>query len=255
VNVGQACIIAGTWSINEVITAEALVDPGLFMTSLFASPGLFLSTEASATSATNLEWFLAQCCGDERLEAQQRGISVYDVCNEKVASVDPQATNIFFHPFLFGSNIQPTARAGFYGIAGWHTRAHLLRALYEGVVFGHLSHINKLRAAGAQIKSARLTGGGSRSQVWSQIFADTIQVPMEITDGSELGARGAALSAGVGTGVYSDYSDAVDQAVKLKHVYEPNSANAALYLARFEEYSRLIQAMQSSWDSINLLSR
>lgn len=254
VNVGQACIIAGTWSINEVITAEALVDPSLFMTSLFASPGLFLSTEASATSATNLEWFVAQCCGDERLEAQQRGISVYEVCNEKVASVDPQTTNIFFHPFLYGSNVQPTARAGFYGIAGWHTRAHLLRALYEGVVFGHLSHINKLRAAGAQINSARLTGGGSRSQVWSQIFADTIQVPMEVTDGSELGARGAALSAGVGTGVYSDYSDAVDQAVKLKRVYEPNPANAALYLARFKEYSRLIEAMQSSWDSISSLS-
>jgi len=61
--------------------------------------------------------------------------------------------------------VQSTARAGFYGVAGWHTRAHLLRALYEGVVFCHLSHIEKLRIAGAQIKSARLTGGGSRSQV------------------------------------------------------------------------------------------
>ena len=141
VHPGQACIIAGTWSINEVITQEPLVDPILFMTTLFAEPGLFLSTEASATSATNLEWFVAQCCGDERAEAQRRGISVYEVCNEVVASLPPGSTNIVFHPFLYGSNVQPTARAGFYGVAGWHTRAHLLRALYEGVVFCHLSHI------------------------------------------------------------------------------------------------------------------
>ena len=76
-------------------------------------------------------------------------------------------------------------------MGGWHTRAHLLRALYEGVVFGHLNHIEKLRKAGAQINTARLTGGGSRSPVWSQMFADTIQVPMEVSDGNELGARRA----------------------------------------------------------------
>jgi sugar (pentulose or hexulose) kinase len=91
VNAGQACIIAGTWSINEVITAEPLVDPSLFMTTLFAAPGLFLSTEASATSATNLEWFVTQCCGDERAEAKRRGVSVWEVCNEVVAGWDRAA--------------------------------------------------------------------------------------------------------------------------------------------------------------------
>lgn len=245
VNAGQACIIAGTWSINEVITQSALVDPSLFMTTIFASPGLFLSTEASATSATNLEWFVAQCCGDERVEAKRRGVSVYEICNEKVASVDPGSSNIIFHPFLFGSNVHKAARAGFLGLAGWHTRAHLLRALYEGVVFGHLSHIDKLRAAGAQIGSARLTGGGSRSEVWAQIFSDAIQIPMEITDGSELGARGAALSAGIGTGIYDDYSQAVEQAIKLVRVYEPDSDNTSVYLARYEEYTKSIEALQS----------
>lgn len=242
---GQACIIAGTWSINEVITEEALIDPNIFMTTLFASPGYFLSTEASATSATNLEWFVAQCCGDERMEAQKRGVSVYEICNEKVASVEPGSTNILFHPFLFDSNVHQSARAGFFGLAGWHTRAHLLRALYEGVVFGHLSHINRLRDAGAIINSARLTGGGSRSEVWSQIFADTLQIPMEITNGTEIGARGAALSAGIGVGVYKDYPEAVGQAVKLIRVYEPKPENSSLYLARFEEYNRSIESLQS----------
>jgi L-xylulokinase len=254
IQVNQACVIMGSWSINEVITKEPIVDPSLFMTTLFAEPGLYLTIEGSATSATNLEWFVNQCCGDERAEAKRRGISVYEVCNEEVASLPPGSTDIIFHPFLYGSNVQSTARAGFYGVAGWHTRAHLLRALYEGVVFGHLSHIEKLRKAGAQINSARLAGGGSRSTVWSQMFADTIQVPMEISDGNELGARGAALSAGIGAGIYCDYTEAVRAAVSVVRIHEPNPENTPLYLARYAEYERLIHAMREPWDSLSNLA-
>lgn len=254
IHVNQACLVMGSWSINEVITKEPIVDSNLFMTTLFADPDLFMTIEGSATSATNLEWFVNQCCGDERAEAKRRGVSVYEICNEEVASLPPGSTNIIFHPFLYGSNVQPTARAGFYGVAGWHTRAHLLRALYEGVVFGHLSHIEKLRKAGAQINSARLAGGGSRSAVWSQMFADTIQVPMEISDGNELGARGAALSAGIGAGIYSDYAEAVQEAVSVVRVHKPIPANTPLYLERYAEYERLINVMQIPWKALSQLS-
>jgi L-xylulokinase len=254
IHVNQACLVMGSWSINEVITEKPIVDPSLFMTTLFAEPGLYLTIEGSATSATNLEWFVIQCCGDERAEAKRRGVSVYEVCNEEVASLPPGSTNIIFHPFLYGSNVQPTARAGFYGVAGWHTRAHLLRALYEGVVFGHLSHIEKLRKAGAQINTARLTGGGSRSEVWSQMFADTIQVPMEVSDGNELGARGAALSAGIGAGIYNSYAEAVREAVSVVRVHEPIPANTKHYFARYAEYQRLIHVMQEPWETLNKLS-
>jgi L-xylulokinase len=249
----QACIVMGSWSINEIITKEPIVDPAIFMTTIFADPDLFLTIEGSATSATNLEWFVQQCCGDERMEAKKRGISVYEICNEEVAGVAPDGANVIFHPFLYGSNVQPTARAGFYGVAGWHTRAHLLRALYEGVVFGHLSHIEKLRAAGGQINSVRLAGGGSRSKVWSQMFADTIQVPMEVSDGNELGARGAALCAGIGTGIYRDYAEAVQEAVSVVRVHEPILANTPIYMARYAEYQGLVEVMQEPWNALNRL--
>jgi L-xylulokinase len=250
----QACIVMGSWSINEVITEKPIVDPGIFMTTLFADPDYFLTIEGSATSATNLAWFVQQCCGDERVEAEKRGVSVYEICNEAVASVPPESFSVIFHPFLYGSYVQPTARAGFYGVGGWHTRAHLLRALYEGVVFGHLNHIEKLRGAGAQINGARLAGGGSRSAVWSQMFADTIQVPMEVSDGNELGARGVALAAGIGAGIYHDYAEAVREAVKVVSVYDPDPATTPHYLARYAEYKRLVQVMQEPWDGLNQLS-
>ena len=255
VDAGQVCIIAGTWSINEIVTAEPLVDPSLFMTSIYTVPGLWLTIEASPTSATNLEWFVSNLCGEEHIEAQERGISVYEMCNEMVASLPPGGTNIIFHPFLYGSNVQATARAGFYGVAGWHTKAHMVRALYEGVVYCHLAHVDKLRAAGATMDVARLTGGGSRSRVWTQIFADALQLPVEVPEGVELGARGAAICAGLGAGVYKDHAEAVATAVKVERRQEPDPEATPHYLARYHEYRRLLEAMEAPWDHLSKLDR
>lgn len=252
---GQVCIIAGSWSMNEIVTVEPLNTSDIFMTAAYTVPELWLSIEASPTSAVNLEWFVKQCCAGEKIEADKRGISVYQVCNELVASLPPGGTDIIFHPFLFGSNVQATARSGFYGVAGWHTKAHMLRALYEGVVYGHLNHIEKLRKAGAQMDTARLTGGGSRSKVWTQIFADTIQLPMEVPQGTEIGARGAAMSAGIGAGAYKDHADAVAKAVRLDRIQKPDPQATPFYLARYAEYKRLLEAMRDPWDHLSKLSR
>lgn len=247
---GQACIIVGSWSINEVVTAKPIVSRDIFMTTIFADPKYWLTIEASATSATNLEWFVQQFCAEERLEATRRGVSVYEVCNEVVAQVAPDSANPIFHPFLYGSNVQPTARAGFYGVGGWHTRAHLLWALYEGVIFSHLNHIEKLRQAGGNFDIARLTGGGARSEIWTQMFADTLEVLIEVPDGIETGARGAAIAAGIGAGIYANYTEAVDQAVSVVRVHEPDSHHTPVYLARYDEYKQLLGAMRESWDRL-----
>jgi len=98
---GILCIIAGTWSINQVITNDPIVDKRIFLSSLYAVPGMWLTLEASPASATNLEWFVNNFCFEEKQEAQTRGISVYEVCNEKVASLAPGSTDIIFHPYLF----------------------------------------------------------------------------------------------------------------------------------------------------------
>lgn len=224
------------------------------MCTLFTVPGLWLLTDASATSATNLEWFVNNFCHEEKLEAQARGISVYEVCNEKVAGLPPGGTDVIFHPFLFGSNVQANARAGFYGLGAWHTKAHILRALYEGVVYGHLDHVNRLRAVGARLNVARMTGGGARSHVWTQMFADALQLPIEVPSASEIAALGAAVAAGVGVGAYADHADAVAQAVTIVRRHEPDASATPKYLARYEEYKCLVEAMHEPWRRLEKLS-
>jgi L-xylulokinase len=245
-------LVSGTWGINEVVTRDPIIDQRLFMTTLYAVPGMWLTIDGSATSATNLEWFVTNFCYEEAQEAKAQGVSVYDVCNRIVA--ETPSTDVIFHPFLYGSYVQATARAGFYGLAGWHTKAHVLRALYEGVVYGHLAHIEKLRAAGAQIEKARMTGGGSHSRIWVQMFADALDLPIEVPAGAEVAARGVAMAAGIAAGVFRDYADAVAKVVQIERVHLPESAATPLYRARFEEYKAILEAMKEPWNRLAKLS-
>jgi len=76
---------------------------------------------------------------------------------------------------------------------------------------------------------------------------------MEISDGNELGARGVALAAGIGAGVYRDYVEAIQEAVSVVRVHEPIPANTPLYLARYAEYERLTRVMQEPWEALSKL--
>jgi L-xylulokinase len=243
---GQGCILIGTWSINQVVLDAPIFNHDLFLVSPFSDGRSWLATEGSATSAANLEWFVKHFCGEERQEAAQRGVSVYDVCNELIESIAPEDSTVIFHPFLFGSNVLGGASAGFYGLSGWHTRAHLLRAVYEGVAFGHLSHIERLREAGAAFDAVRLSGGGARSRVWVQMFADLLGTPITVPEGFETGTRGAALLAGIGVGLYSSHADAVNRAVRLASTYEPAAERGRMYRERYQQYQRYLPAQGSS---------
>ena len=94
------------------------------MTTTFVVPGTWKSVEASATSTSNLEWFVKQFCAEEAREAKKRKVSVYEICDEVVSSLPTEKNSILFHPFLYGSNVQ-AARAGFYGLGGWHPLADM----------------------------------------------------------------------------------------------------------------------------------
>ena len=187
---GQASIILGTWSINQVLSGEPLVNPDMFMVASFGA-GRYVNIEASATSAANLEWYVRVF-----IERGTHCDAPFEYANASVAEVKPKRDDPYFHPFLFGSGQGAEFRAGFYGLAGWHGEGHLLRALFEGVVFEHRRHIEVLARAGITIDRAALSGGGSRSPHWPQMMADALGVPITLAECQETGALGAANRGG-----------------------------------------------------------
>ncbi|MGH3087215.1 MAG: FGGY-family carbohydrate kinase, partial [Rubrobacteraceae bacterium] len=122
----------------------------------------------------------------------------------------------------------------------------LLRALFEGVVFNHKTHVDILRSA-FDVKRVRLTGGGSSSRVWSQMFADALGETVEVTGAGETGALGAALCAGVGTGVYDSLEDATDSVVRAFRIHEPDPRNSERLAEAYETYMGLVDALGPVW--------
>jgi len=244
---GPLCMIVGTWGNNQYISKNPVVSEDVFMTSCYSIPDYYLMLEGSATSGSNLEWFVKEFFEAERASALERGSSVYEICNELVASTEPEQSNILFLPFLYGSHANPDAKACLVGISAWHNRGHVLRAVYEGVAFGHKKHVERLLRFRDMPEVIRLTGGAARSDVWLGIFADVFQMPVQVPQGTELGALGAAIAAGVACGCFSDYEQAVGQMVHFARLVEPNRERAALYEDKYRRQQEVVQALDPAW--------
>ena len=159
---GMLSIVAGTWANNQFVSRIPVFSPDIFMTTVFCVPGLWLVLEGSPTSSANLEWFVRELMGPERRKCREDGTSVYGICTEEVSSLPADEPVPVFLPFLYGSNTEHPADASFIGITGQHHRAHLLRAVFEGITFSHRFHIEKLatvRPLPLNARIARRCGG------------------------------------------------------------------------------------------------
>jgi L-xylulokinase len=241
---GTLSLVAGTWSIATVVTREPIIDRTLLMTTAFADAKRWMAIEASATSAANLDWFVREAWVDDRAASEG---SVFERCCRVAATASTRLSSPLYHPFLFGSPSDRQARAGFYGIAGTHTRADLARAVLEGVAFGLRQHVDDLVAAGARPERIRLSGGCARSELWSQMIADVLGMPIEVPDAEEAGARGAALAAGVGVGAYPDIDAAMARATRVARSHRPDPGSTALHAQRYELYRALTEALEPTW--------
>nr|WP_178121920.1 FGGY-family carbohydrate kinase [Agrobacterium fabrum] len=244
INAGEASVIAGTWSINQVFAGKPVVSPDVFMVTTFGRDR-YVNIESSATSAANLEWYVHRVRADH-------GDHAFERCNELVGSVTPRADDPFFHPFIFGSRLGAEFRGGFYGLAGWHGEGHMVRALFEGVCFEHRRHIGVLREAGLPVESAVMSGGGSRSQHWPQIMADVLEIPLRVAEARETGALGAAIGAAVATGLYSNYEEAVAAMTRVQNSYQPDTARVSHYRRRYGLYQELTGQLRSFWSALRL---
>jgi L-xylulokinase len=114
-------------------------------------------------------------------------------------------------------------------------------------VFEHRRHIEVLIAAGVAFDSAVMSGGGTRSPHWPQMMADCLGVPITVADCHETGALGAAVAAGIGAGLFTDYEQGVAAMTRKKAVFEPEGAMRAHYDRRYRIYLNLVEAMGEFW--------
>lgn len=245
------CMIAGTWSINEYLRRSPVIDGSVLMNSLFCIPDYYLVEECSATSAGNNQWFIKNMLPELIVESKKKSESIYSIMNEWVMQIPDEEFCPIFLPFLVGSNVHANAKAAFVGISGHHNRKHIVRSIYEGIAFSHKYHLNRLlETKESPTQCIRLAGGVTNSDVWVQIFANIMELPIEIVGVKETGASGCAITAAVTSGDYSSLKEAAEAMCKISKRVNPEWDKVGIYREKYRLYLKTIQCLDGVWDNI-----
>ncbi|WP_433476403.1 FGGY-family carbohydrate kinase [Spirillospora sp. CA-142024] len=237
---GSLSLVLGTFSINQVVADEPRID-SRWQARSFVRPQQWLHMSTSPSGATNLDWAVRQF-GPWHPDGSPDFAAALKGAGTALARRNPADAPIYL-PFLYGSPHADTLDAALVGLRGWHDRDDVMRAVIQGVAFNHRFHVDALRERFDILRPARLCGGGARSEVWSQLLADTLGLAVEVTDTEEAGARGAAMLAGVGCGLYADISEAIERTVRVVRRHEADAAATTALDTAYERYRAVVQSL------------
>ena len=173
------------------------------------------------------------------------GGDTYDGLIKAASQVVPGCEGLLFLPYLTGErtpHADPYARGAFVGLTLRHGKAHLTRAVLEGVTFGLKDSLELVRALGVAVTTVRVSGGGARSPMWRQMMADVFGVEVVTVNVTQGAAFGAALLAGVGTGAWPGVAQAARSVVKQTGSAHPG-ADTAKYEEPYQRYRALYPAL------------
>jgi L-xylulokinase len=250
---GVLSITAGAFSINEILSDRARLD-ARWACRNGTRAGQWMNMSISPASSSNVDWATRELFAHETQEAARRGVSLFDLIGDELNAAFGAQSSVMFHPFLFGSPFEEPASASFFGVRSWHGRAHLARAVLEGMVFNHRWHIEALTSA-FPARRAGLTGGGSSSALLAQLFADVLGIDIDIPESQEASALGAALCAGVSVGVYSSLADATARACRVQRTHTPDAQRHARFDDTYRLWTQLASALQPLWPALDRSAR
>lgn len=242
---GIISLVVGTSGVVFAPLAQYAYEPdGRLHAFCHAVPGMWHFMGVMLSAAGSLQWFR---------DALAPGES-FDALLAPAADVPPGSDGLLFLPYLTGERTphpDPLARGAFVGLTVRHTRAHLARAVLEGVAFGLNDGFQLMAAAGlpSDRMQVRVSGGGAKSRLWRQILADVIGAPLVSTNSTEGAAYGAALLAAVGAGVYPNVPAACQQTIRTSDATEPSPA-AAEYAHSYALYQALYPALKETFTRI-----
>ncbi|MFX0041522.1 MAG: FGGY-family carbohydrate kinase [Candidatus Hodarchaeota archaeon] len=233
VSPGEIKCTTGTGSFILAYLDEPKFDPEKrVLCSCHAVPGSWVQEASIFTSGATLRWFRDQVGKPECLIAEEKGQDPYEIIIAEAKQSPMGANGLIFIPHLVGAGAphwNPFAKGTLFGLSLGHERKDLYRAVLEGVAFEVRKNIEVFRELGIIPKELMLTGGGSRSDFWNQIYADVLDVICVRNIIEESTSLGAAILAASGAGLYPDISKAAENLCKVDKKWIPNNENHEFY--------------------------
>ncbi len=241
---GAVSVTLGTSGVVFAATELPSLDPGgRLHTFCHAIPNRWHVMGVTQAAGLSLRWIRDQFC--------QPGYT-YPELTKEAASVPPGCDGVLWAPYLMGErtpHLDSSVRAALTGLAASHTRGHVARAVMEGVAFSQRDSFTIFGELGVPVNKVRVSGGGATSPLWKQIQADVYGHAVETIAADEGGAYGAAILAGVGTGVWPSVDEACDKYIRGAEVTAPIAANKAVMDKQYQRYSRIYPALKAIYQS------
>lgn len=212
-----------------------------------AVPGKWHVMGVTQAAGGSMQWFRNNLGAAEMELARLTGRDPYEYLTAEAETVAPGAEGLVFLPYLMGErtpHLDPQAKGVFFGLTSRHTKAHLVRAVMEGVTFSLKDCLALIEGLGIEVREVRVSGGGARSRLWRQMQADVFGREVSVVSSSEGPAFGVALLAGVGTGVYASVEEACRATIRTSDRMAPIPENQKAYERAYDRYRRLYPALR-----------
>jgi len=230
---GPASINLGTSVVIEIYSDKPLIDPQLrFICRVSAIPGKY-ALESAGGGAVVLQWYKENFGNLEEVAAERYGSDPYDILAAEAATTPPGSLGLILIPhWIQGKGIVS-------GFSLTHKRKHLIRAILEGITYEVRNAIELIEEGSkAGITELRLYGGGSRSSLWNQIFADVCGREVVKLQTEENTALGAAILAAKAGGFFNSVSEAARHMVRIRERFEPDKKTEETYNEFYEKRFR-----------------
>lgn len=255
-NVECASLSFGTTATIQT-TSDSYVEPIKFMPSYPAIiPGCFNPELEIFRGYWMISWFKKEFCAREMVEAEIKNISPEVLLNERLNDIAPGCQGLILQPFWGPGLKMPSAKGSIIGFGDVHTRAHIYRAIVEGINFGLMEGIEKIEAkTKVRVKKLTVSGGGSQSDAICQITSDMFNLPVCKERTYETSGLGAAMCGYVGLGIYKSFDEAVDNMIHYINTFEPNEANVKIYRKLFNSvYKKIYPGLEGVYREIQKIT-
>ncbi|MDF3001770.1 MAG: xylB3 [Bacillota bacterium] len=239
--IGEAGESSGTTSLVFVgHTRQSATDiPVVTKPCAIAGMPYLFDAPINATGAS-LNWYLNTLGKEEKEAAAMQGKNVFEYINELAAEIPAGSNSLMFFPYMMGERAplwNSHARGMFIGLSLDTQRSAMIRSIMEGTAFALRHVMNTIKDAGAEAHCLRITGGGAKSRVWSQIKASMLNMPVYLMDEKSGDVPfGDAIIAGHATGVFPDLTASIHKLVQIKEIIEPVDEWSRIYDSMYPLY-------------------
>jgi xylulokinase len=257
---GRVLSSIGTSGVIFAPTRQIKVDPKERVHTFNHSvPNQWYLMGCMLSAGLSLRWFRDTFGQEEKSQVSslRSKVDPYQLLIEEAGQVAPGSEGLIFLPYLMGERSphgDVNARGVFFGMSLRHAKPHFIRAILEGVTFGMRDSLEIISGLKIPVQEIRATGGGARSGFWCQLQANIYGREVVTVNSTEGPALGAAILAGVGTGIYSSISEACDRVVKVVHRYEPDNVIHQQYNAHYQLFHSLYPLLKKSFLQNNRLT-